>query len=103
MRQVSQNMHPSTNSPFFKVTYASVVVSLDQLVAREPANPERVKRAHVLMSAAKAGTGEKRKPIHVIDMGDGKYRVLDGNTTLQALKERGETTAVVEIKKSLSY
>ena len=59
---------------------------------------ERGKCAHQLMSDAKAGKGEKRKPIEVMKMENGKYRVIDGNSTLQALKELNETTAVVTIK-----
>ncbi|WP_156915980.1 hypothetical protein [Desulfatirhabdium butyrativorans] len=92
---------PSSGSPYFKDTYSSQVMSIDKLIAREPADPQRVKRAHDHMQAAKSGDGEKRKPIYVLDMGNGQYKVLDGNTTLQALKELGETQAVVEIKKSL--
>lgn len=92
---------PSSGSPFFKDTFTSQVVSLDKLVPREEPNPDRVKRAHAKMSAAKAGTGEKRAPVKVFDMGNGKFKVLDGNTTLQALKELGEAEVVVEVKKSL--
>ncbi|GEM_PF-5957298 len=95
------NEPPSSGSPFFKDTFTSQLVSLDKLVAREEPNPERVKRAHAKMSAAKGGTGEKRAPVRVFDMGNGKFKVLDGNTTLQALKELGETEVVVEVKKSL--
>ena len=95
------NEPPSSGSPFFKDTFTSQVISLDKLVPREEPNPERVKRAHAKMSAAKAGTGEKRSPVKVFDMGNGKFKVLDGNTTLQALKELGETEVVVEVKKSL--
>ncbi len=100
-RHVFSETMPPSNSPFFKDTFNSVTISIDQLVPSEAADPERVKRAHESMAAAKSGTGEKRAPIRVIDMGNGKFKVLDGNTTLQALKDLGETDVVVEIKKSL--
>ncbi|MFH1984760.1 MAG: hypothetical protein ABIL58_23210 [Pseudomonadota bacterium] len=92
---------PSHNSPYFKDTFRSVVMKLSDLVPREAADPERLKTAHGRMAAAKDGMGEKRKPISVFEMGNGKFKVLDGNTTLRALMDLGETEAVVEIKRSL--
>ena len=100
-RQLFQDTLSPSNSPFFKDTFNSTVIKIDNLVPREAADPDRVKRASDLMIAAKSGTIGKRAPIRVLDMGNGKFKVLDGNTTLQALKELGETDAVVEIKKSL--
>jgi hypothetical protein len=49
------------------------------------------------MMNAKEGKGEKRKPIEVMRMENGKYRVIDGNSTLQALKELKETAVAVRI------
>lgn len=92
---------PSHNSPYFKDTFSSVSVKLSDLVAREAPDPERLKTAHARMKAAKDGVFEKRKPIYVFQMGNGKYKILDGNTTFHALLELGETEAVVEIKRSL--
>ncbi|MBI5590270.1 MAG: hypothetical protein HY881_07300 [Deltaproteobacteria bacterium] len=88
----------STDSPYFVNTPDSVTVPLADIVCRETPDPERVKRAHQLMMDARAGKGEKRKPIEVVKMENGKYRVIDGNSTLQALKELQETTAIVKIK-----
>ena len=96
-RHVFSETMPPSNSPFFKDTFNSVTIPIDQLVPRESADPERVKHAQEYMAAAKSGTGEKRAPVRVIDMGNGKFKVLDGNTTLQALKDLGETDVVVEI------
>jgi hypothetical protein len=87
----------SMDSPYFVNTPNSVTVPLADIVSRETPDPERVKRAHQLMMDAKAGKGEKRKPIEVVKMENGKYRVIDGNSTLQALKELNETTAIVKI------
>jgi hypothetical protein len=49
------------------------------------------------MMDAKAGKIEKRMPILVVPIGNGGYRVVDGNSTLQALKELQERIAVVTI------
>ena len=70
---------------------------MTDIVARETPNPERVKRAQQLMRDAKEGKGEKRKPLEVMKMENGRYRVIDGNSTLQALRELNETTAIVKI------
>ena len=88
----------SADSPYFVHTPDSVEVPLADIVCRETPDPERVKRAQQLMMDAKAGKGEKRKPIEVMKMENGKYRVIDGNSTLQALRELQETTAIVKIK-----
>ena len=89
----------SINSPYFKETSTSIVVPLAALEPREPPDPERLKNAHRRMQAAKAGTFEKRKPIGVVHLGDGHFKVLDGNTTFHALLELGETEAVAEVLK----
>ncbi len=91
------------DSPYFMNTPDSVEVPLADIVARETPDPERVKRAHQLMLDAKAGKGEKRKPIEVMKMENGRYGVIDGNSTLQALKELNETTAVVKINNRLTF
>jgi hypothetical protein len=87
---------PQTN-PYFKITPSSRMLNLDLLVPREPADPDRVVRARILMEQASTGVGEKRDPIGVVPLDNGKFRVLDGNTTLQALQDMGETEAIVEI------
>lgn len=100
-RLVFQRSRPPSNSPYFRDTYGSVTVPLASLVARGPAAPSSVKVALERMKAAQGGQMEKRKPIAVLDMGNGSYKVLDGNATLHALMELGETEVIVETKKSL--
>ena len=90
--------HPPVN-PYFKTTATSGVMPLALLVRREAPDPERLKNAHGRMAAARRGTLEKRKPFGVVDLGDGTFRVVDGNTTFHALLEMGETEAVVEVLK----
>jgi hypothetical protein len=87
----------SSDSPYFLTTPDSVEIPLADIECRETPDPERVKRALQLMRAAKEGKGKKRKPIEVMKMENGYYRVVDGNTTLQALKELDQTTAVARI------
>lgn len=86
------------DSPYFVNTPDCAVVPLADVEARETPDPQRVKRAHQLMMNAKSGKGEKRIPIEVMKIENGKYRVIDGNSTLQVLKELDETTAIVKIK-----
>ncbi len=86
-------------SPYFKTTATSVVMPLAHLVRREAPDPERLKNAHERMAGARQGTFEKRKPIGVVDLGNGTFRVVEGNTTFHALLELGETEAVVEVLK----
>jgi hypothetical protein len=56
------------------------------------------------MAALRSGStkrgkpGDKRhEPIGVLDLGNGKFKVVDGNTTFHALLELGETEAVAEV------
>ena len=90
------NVHQS--NPYFKITPSCWMLNMDLLVAREAADPDRVVRAKYLMEQALSGVGEKRDPIGVVPLDNGKFRVCDGNTTLQALRDLGETVAVVEVK-----
>lgn len=85
---------PSDN-PFFQNRNNSRVVPLDRLVPREPADPDRVIRALDLMRQAAAGLREKRAPLMVIPIGNGLFRISDGNTTYHALQQIGATEAVV--------
>ena len=87
----------SQSNPYFKITPNSRMLNLDLLIARELADPNRVARAKILMEQASTGVGEKRNPIGIIPLANGKFKVLDGNTTLQALRDMGETVAIVEI------
>ena len=85
---------PSDN-PFFQNLDNSRVVPLDRLVPREPADPDRVIRALDLMRQAAAGLRKKRAPLTVIPIGNGLFRILDGNATYHALRQIGATEAAV--------
>ena len=88
----------SADSPYFVNTPDSVAIPLSNIVARETPEPKRVTRALQLMMDAKAGKRDKRKPIEVVKTENGKYRVIDGNSTLHALRELQEISAIVKIK-----
>jgi len=92
---------PQSN-PYFKIIPYSRMLNLDLLVARGPADPDRVVRAKILMEQASTGVGEKRNPICIVPLDNGKFRVLDGNTTLQAMRDLGETVAIVEIMQAIT-
>lgn len=97
---IDVNVHQC--NPYFKITPESRVLNLDLLIAREPSDPDRVVRAKILMEQALTGVGEKRNPIGIVQLDNGKFRVLDGNTTLQALRDLGETVAIVEVKQAIT-
>ena len=94
--------HSSGSNPYFLSTEKSTIVPLKDLLSSEPKlDAARVDRARANMDAAAAGTGAKRKPLPVYRRSDGKLVALDGNSTLAVLRERGEKSAIVEIKKTI--
>ena len=94
--------HSSSSNPYFLSTEKSTIVPLKDLLSSEPKlDAARVDRARANMDAAVAGTGAKRKPLPVYRRSDGKLVALDGNSTLAVLRERGEKSAIVEIKKTI--
>ena len=94
--------HSSDSNPYFLSTEKSTIVPLKDLLSSEPKlDAARVDRARANMDAAVAGTGAKRKPLPVYRRSDGKLVALDGNSTLAVLRERGEKSAIVEIKKTI--
>lgn len=86
---------------YFKTKPKAKTLPIEQILRREAPKEERVAHALELMGAAAEGRGEKREPIEVIKRGDGTYKVLNGNTTLEALKRLGETEVLGEIKRTL--
>ncbi len=84
-------------NPFFIITPASCVLPLNKIVPRETPDPARVRRAHALMQDAAHEVHPKRPPITVTRLSIDCYKIVDGNSTFQALLELGESEAVVEI------
>ncbi|MEW6260395.1 MAG: hypothetical protein AB1547_10895 [Thermodesulfobacteriota bacterium] len=83
---------------YFLQTTTSRILSLSEIQAREPVDPDRLKRALEKMVLAKLGILPRRLPMRVVRDSSGKYRVIDGNTTYHALIALGEKTGVVELQ-----
>ena len=92
-------------SPYFDVSEDAVEVPLADIKPRnvisQAEDIEKLARGKEKMAMAKEGKGQKRAPISVYKREDGTLVVLDGNTTYHALKDMGEVSAPVVIKKTL--
>ena len=76
----------------------SKTVPVEKLIPRNNnLSEEKVDSARNKMDAAAIGEGEKRNPIEVVQIEENSYRVLDGNTTLSILKEKGIADAEVKV------
>lgn len=92
---------PSCITDFFEATDCSLPIPLSKVVLRtvfEDVDPDKFKKAGELMDAAKSGVGPKRPPVRVRDLGNGFYKIVDGNTTYHQLMRRGALCIEVEIK-----
>jgi hypothetical protein len=81
---------------YFEKTEDSVDLPVSQLVPVR-ARPEGVFNSKVFMAQAAGGTRTKRQPIEVRDMGDGTYRLWDGNSTYAVAVEAGFETIPARI------
>lgn len=71
-------------------TKDTIIVPLEKLRLTEQINPEFFEQTMYFMNLRIANKNyPKRAPLDVIERGDGTYSVIDGNTTLAALKELG--------------
>jgi hypothetical protein len=71
---------PEDPERYFEIAPDTRLVPLSSL---EPtrARPEGILNANRLMRAAYDATHPKRAPLSVDPLGDGRYRILDGNST----------------------
>lgn len=76
---------------YFEKTEDSIDLPVSQLVPVR-ARPEGIFNSKVFMAQAAGGTRTKRQPIEVRDMGDGTYRLWDGNSTYAVAVEAGFST-----------
>ncbi len=103
-KPISQNLRDffedmlDAENPYFERKGASITVPVDRVVSRGPVEAGPYETAGQKMDAALEGTGKKRDPLSVYRMTDGRYKVVDGNTTLQQLVDRGEEKAIVRVK-----
>ena len=92
---------PSSITDFFKPSGCSQSIPMSKVVPRtvfKDVDPDKFKKAGELMDAAKSGVGPKRPPVRVRDLGNGFYKIVDGNTTYHQLMRRGALCIEVEIK-----
>lgn len=89
---------PSENKYFDRVE-GSELMDIAQLTARGETSPQKLQRAKTRMAESLEGKGDRRPPIDVVKLPDGRLRVMDGNTTLQALQDLGEKNAEVVVHK----
>ena len=80
-------------------TETSQIISMDKLRLTEEVTPESIGKAKRNMARALEGLRSKRKPLTVVNRGDGTYCVFDGNNTYSALKELGAKNVPVTILK----
>lgn len=87
-------------SAFFDLPPGCLILPVSSILPRQAPDPARVKKALAKMSAAARGLGPKRPPLTVAAMEDGRYLLLDGNSTLHALLILGEQDAAVAVSRS---
>ena len=85
---------------FFNKTENSFILNIEVLVLDHQSTPDRIKKAEFRVKNAKIGKYPRRKPISVVELPEGKYRVLDGNTTTTVLRSLGYKFVLAEIAKN---
>ena len=80
-------------------TETSQIISMDRLRLTEDVTSESIGKAKRNMARALKGEISKRKPLTVVNRGDGSYCIFDGNNTYSALKELGAKNVPVTILK----
>lgn len=84
---------------YFEQTENSSVYRIDRIFPREEPKTERLRNALRFMDEAKRGKREKRSPLLLrYNSEKNRYQIVDGNTTLHALKILGEEYADVEFE-----
>lgn len=78
-------------------TETSQIISMDKLRLIEEVTPESIGKAKRNMIRVLEGLISKRKPLTVVNRGDGTYCIFDGNNTYSALKELGVKNVPVTV------
>jgi hypothetical protein len=74
---------------YFEHPPGSVLIRIDLLDRDHLPAPEKIQKATELLNMARHGKHPKREPITIRSKEDGRYLVLDGNTTTTVLKSWG--------------
>jgi len=89
---INDILGPATEK-VFKPAPGAVEVPLSDLKPARPADPAKVERAKAHINNALEKPETRREPIAIFTRSDGQKVVLDGKSTLRALKEMGATHA----------
>lgn len=73
---------------YFKTDEAATLIPLDLLVP-DHLRIDAIPRAIAYMRAAYAGSGGKRSPIALRRRADGRFDIVDGNTTFHVARKSG--------------
>lgn len=82
---------------YFDPTPSSKIVPIQNLVRDHVPSEEKLKTAIYRMERAARGLHPKRHPVSVKLRQDGKYLVVDGNTTTTVLMDWGCTHLIAQI------
>ena len=88
MDDLDQDPLPEAPERYFKMAAAATLIPLDLLVP-DHLRIEAVPRAIGYMRAAYAGSGGKRSPIALRRRVDGRFDIVDGNTTYHVARKSG--------------
>lgn len=88
MDDLDQNPLPEAPERYFKTIDTSTLIPLDLLVP-DHLRIDAIPRAIGYMQAAYEGKGGKRVPISLRRREDGRYDIVDGNTTFYVAQKSG--------------
>lgn len=88
MDDLDQDPLPEAPERYFKTAAAATLIPLDLLVP-DHLRIDAIPRAIGYMRAAYAGKGGKRSPITLRRRADGRFDVVDGNTTFHVARKSG--------------
>jgi hypothetical protein len=82
---------------YFKDDPGATIAHVSRLKPTRQDTPEHIAKARRNLDRAKRGLILKRKPLSVVENGDGSLSVIDGNSTLAALQQEGLTHLPVKV------
>ncbi|MHA1729156.1 MAG: hypothetical protein ACTSWY_10545 [Promethearchaeota archaeon] len=85
---------PCNVSLYFKRPKGSKTIDIELLILDHMPSTEKIEKAKSYMEKARKDEYPKREPVKIQKLSNGKYRVLDGNTTTTILKNWGCTHVI---------
>ena len=74
---------------YFERPAGSMVIPIERCVRDHVPTDKKLEKARELLEMALRGEHPKREPVSVRKLPDGRYLILDGNTTTTVLKSWG--------------